>query len=459
MSWSGLLRCNEGARVRFGFVNENNFALLCDLYELTMAQVYFDRGMSEEAVFDFFIRPNNKRAYYVMAGLEQLLYYLQHVHFDDEDIAYLRTLGLFSEDFLAYLRNFRFSGEVWAVQEGEIVFANEPLLIIKAPLIEAQIVETFVINSLQHPILVATKAARCYSVAEGTTLVDFGLRRAHGTDAGMKAARSAYIAGFAGTSNLLAGKEYGIPVFGTMAHSFVLAHKDEKEAFKDFLTHYPKNAILLVDTLDTLQGIQNAIAALKEMGMEHFKGIRLDSGDIASLSFMARKMLDEAGFEDAKIIVSGGVDEYKIKKLLALGCPIDGWGVGTKLVVSADLAYLDCAYKLARYGNEPKMKYSPHKVTLPGLKQLFRYEEDGRFKEDVVDLFGASHEGAKRMLQRVMQGSEICCDQPPLLKLQERFKENLAKLPANFLDIERHEPYQPRIGEDLKRLMERMKMP
>ncbi|BCD62442.1 nicotinate phosphoribosyltransferase [Nitratiruptor sp. YY08-26] len=443
----------------FGFVCEKDFPLLCDLYELTMAQIYFKKGMNQRAVFDFFIRPNKKRVYYVMAGLEQLLYYLEHLRFGEEEIAYLRSLEIFEEEFLEYLSHFRFSGEVWAVEEGEIVFANEPLVSVKAPLIEVQIIETFLINTLQHPILVATKAARCYSVAQGTVLVDFGLRRAHGTDAGMKAARSAYIAGFAGTSNMLAGKKFGIPVVGTMAHSFILAHKNEIEAFKDFLAQYPENAVLLVDTFDTLQGVKNAIEAVKSMGMKHFKGIRLDSGDIATLAVRARKMLDNAGFRDAKIIVSGGLNEYKIKKLLEQKIPIDGWGVGTELVVSADMPYLDCAYKLVEYADKPKMKLSPHKVTLPAQKQIFRFESGREFQKDIIDLFDASHEGSKKLLQKVMDNGEICYELPALQQIQERFKHNITMLPKKFLDITSDEPYVPQIGKALQDLCEKLKTP
>jgi len=369
--------------MKFGFVNRNNMSLLTDLYELTMAQVYFKKGMNKTAIFDFYIRPAKNRSYFINAGLEQLVYYLLNIIFTDDDIQYLRSTGLFEEDFLSYLKNFRFTGNLYAIEEGEVLFPNEPVVQVEAPLIEAQIIETFLINTLQHPILVATKAMRAYSVARGTVLVDFGLRRAHGTDAGMKAARASYIGGFAGTSNVLAGKEYGIPVFGTMAHSFILAHRYEIEAFKDFLQVYPENSVLLVDTYDTIQGVYNAIKAVRELGLKHFKGIRIDSGDILTLSKKAREILDREGFKDAIIIVSGGINEYKIKQLLDAGAPVDGWGVGTELVVSADLPYLDCAYKLVEYDGRPVMKFSTKKKTLPYKKQIYRIEKNGKLEKDI----------------------------------------------------------------------------
>ncbi|BCD60211.1 MULTISPECIES: nicotinate phosphoribosyltransferase [unclassified Nitratiruptor] len=437
--------------MQFGFVDAKNFPMLTDLYELTMAQVYFEKGMNKEAIFEFFIRPTKKRPYFVMAGLEQLLYFLQYCRFSDSSIEYLRGSKKFSESFLEYLKHFRFSGDVWAVSEGEIVFANEPLVTIKANLIEAQIIETFLINTLQYSILIATKAARCKSVAQNTKLVDFGLRRAHGMDAGLKAARSSYIAGFLGTSNVLAGKIYDIPIFGTMAHSFILAHESELQAFKDFIQSYPDNAILLIDTYDSIRGIKYAIEAVQEMGLKHFKGIRLDSGDLEILSKKARKLLDEAGFKDAIILASGGINEYTIDALLQRQSPIDAWGVGTELVVSADVPYLDCAYKMVEYAGKPKMKLSSHKKTLPGQKQIFRRYDGNLFKEDIVDTFDSAYQESESLVQKWMEKGKLCRAYPKLPQIREYFEKSFQMIPTNLKDIYNENPYIPKIGIKLEK--------
>ncbi|SNZ02215.1 nicotinate phosphoribosyltransferase [Persephonella hydrogeniphila] len=440
----------------FGFVNKENMSLLTDLYELTMAQVYFKKGMNKTAIFDFYTRPVENRSYLVNAGLEQLIYYLENVRFTQEDIDYLRTTGFFEEDFLSYLKDFKFTGNLYAVEEGEFIFPNEPVVQVEAPIIEAQIIETFLINTLQHPILVATKAMRCYSVARGTVLVDFGLRRAHGTDAGMKAARASFIGGFAGTSNVLAGKEYGIPIFGTMAHSFILAHIDEIKAFKDFAEIYPENSILLVDTFDSIKGVYNAVKAIKELGMKHFKGIRLDSGDLLKLSKEARKILDSEGFKDAKIIASGGINEYKIKELLDKGAPIDGWGVGTELVVSADLPYLDCAYKLVEYDGRPVMKFSSKKKTLPHKKQIFRIYEDGVFKKDIITRFDEDIEKGKPLLKKVIENGKVVYKLPKLTEIQKKAIENFSKLPEELKDITKTVHLYPEVSSSIQKTVKEL---
>ncbi len=439
--------------MKFGFVNKDNMALLTDLYELTMAQVYFNKGENKTAVFDFYTRPVKRRPYLVSAGLEQLLFYLENFRFKDEDIDFLKKTGKFSDDFLDFLKNLRFTGNVYAIEEGNIFFPNEPVVQIEAPLIEAQIIETFLINTLQISILVATKAMRCFSVAKGTGLVDFGLRRAHGTDAGMKAARSSYIGGFLGTSNVLAGKEFGIPVFGTMAHSFILAFGDEEKAFEAFAEQYPDSSIFLVDTFDTIEGIKRAIDVVKKIGLKNFKGIRLDSGDILTLSRKARKMLDEAGLKDAKIFVSGGINEYKIKELLDSGAPIDAWGVGTELVVSADVPYLDCAYKLVEYDGEPKMKLSTKKVTYPSKKQVFRIYKDGLIFKDILALYNEDLKGEK-LLRKVMENGKVRIKLPSLNEIRDRAIENLNKVPANLKDIYSEEIFLPELSEKLKKTVE-----
>ncbi|WP_457624199.1 nicotinate phosphoribosyltransferase [Persephonella sp.] len=442
--------------MNFGFVNKDNMSLLTDLYELTMAQVYFKKGMNKNAIFDFYIRPAKNRSYFINAGLEQLVYYLLNIRFTEGDIQYLRSTGLFEEDFLSYLKNFRFTGNLYAVEEGEVIFPNEPVVQVEAPIIEAQIIETFVINTLQHPILVATKAMRAYSVARGTVLVDFGLRRAHGTDAGMKAARASYIGGFAGTSNVLAGKEYGIPVFGTMAHSFILAHRNEVEAFKDFTSVYPENSVLLVDTYDTIQGVYNAVKAIRELGLKHFKGIRIDSGDILTLSKKAREILDREGFKDAIIIVSGGINEYKIKQLLDAGAPVDGWGVGTELVVSADLPYLDCAYKLVEYDGRPVMKFSTKKKTLPYKKQIYRIEKDGILEKDIITVYNEEVKGGIPLLKQVIKNGELVTELPSLGQIRQKAINSFQKLPDELKSIEKTIQFLPEVSPEIVRTMEEL---
>ncbi len=443
--------------MNFGFVNKENMSLLTDLYELTMAQVYFKEKMDKTAIFDFYTRPVEKRSFLINAGLEQLLYYLENIRFTEEDIEYLRSTGLFHEDFLSYLKDFRFTGNVYAMDEGEIIFPNEPVVQIEAPLPEAQIIETFLINTLQLPILVATKAIRCYIAAKGTVLVDFGLRRAHGTDAGMKAARSSYIGGFAGTSNVLAGKEYVIPVFGTMAHSFILAYGDEKKAFEAFARYYPENTIFLVDTYNTVEGIKNAIEIAKKLGLKSFKGIRIDSGDILELSKIARKMLDESGFKDAKIIVSGGMNEYKIKELLDAGAPVDGWGVGTELVVSADVPYLDCAYKLVEYDGKPVMKFSKGKITLPSKKQVYRLYDNNRFKKDIIAAYNEEVKDGVPLLKKYMENGKVIKTLPDITSIREKAIKSLDTLPEEFKDIEKTVHYIPEISDSIKKTIETLK--
>ncbi len=441
----------------FGFVNKDNMSLLTDLYELTMAQVYFKEGLDKTAIFDFYTRPVKKRSFLINAGLEQLLYYLENIHFTDEDLEYLRSTGLFEEDFLKYLKDFRFTGNIYAMDEGEIIFPNEPIVQVEAPLIEAQIIETFLINTLQHPILVATKAMRCFLAARGTVLVDFGLRRAHGTDAGMKAARSSFIGGFAGTSNVLAGKVYGIPIVGTMAHSFILAYKDEKKAFEAFAKQYPENTIFLVDTFNSIEGVKKAIEVAKKLGLKSFRGIRIDSGDLLELTKKARKILDENGFKDAKIIVSGGINEYKIKELLDSGAPIDGWGVGTELVVSADVPYLDCAYKLVEYDKEPVMKFSKGKITLPFKKQVYRFFENGVFKKDIICKYDEKIEGGKPLLKKYMENGKTIENLPSLKVIQEKAIENVKNLPEEFKDITKTVHYIPEISDVIQKTVEELK--
>ena len=358
-----------------------NLTLLTDLYELTMGQGYFNEGRHEEiAVFDVFFRPNALITYSVAAGMAQVADYLEQLQFSEDDLAYLRSLGCFSEDFLAYLAHLRFTGDVVSVREGELVFPYEPILSVRAPMVQAQLVETAILTFVNHQTLIASKAAKIVDAAGGGVM-EFGLRRAQGADAGIYGARAAMIGGCVGTSNVYAGKLFHVPVSGTMAHSWVMNFPTELEAFRAYARSFPENCLLLVDTYDTLKsGVPHAIEVFRELRAAGYepKGIRLDSGDLAYLSKKAREMLDAAGFEHTVICASGDLDEYSIASLKEQGAKIDSWGVGTKLITSADLPALGGVYKLAAVfedGREiPKIKLSDttEKITNPGVKDVYR---------------------------------------------------------------------------------------
>lgn len=376
-----------------------NLTLLTDLYQLTMMNGYLRSGKSHDvAVFDLFFRKNGVISYSVAAGLEQAAEYVRNLRFTKEDIAYLRSLQLFDEDFLRYLQDFRFTGDIYAVPEGTVVFPEEPLITVKAPVLEAQFLETALLNIVNHQTLIATKAAKVAFAADGDSVMEFGLRRAQGPDAGLYGARAAVIGGCGSTSNVLAGKAFGIPVAGTHAHSWVMNFPSEYEAFRAYADLFPDACLLLVDTYDTLKsGVPNAIRVFRELrdaGHEP-KGIRLDSGDLAYLSKRARKMLDEAGFPNTVICASGDLDEYVISSLKAQGAKIDLWGVGTKLITSADMPALGGVYKLSALypqgGEEiPKIKLSDNtdKITNPAFKQTWRIydKQTGKAEADLLCL-------------------------------------------------------------------------
>lgn len=420
-------------------INSQNWALLTDLYELTMAACYYEHEMVQPATFSLFIRSYPPgRNFFVSAGLADALNYLENLQFTREDLAYLEKTGLFKPAFLEYLEDFRFTGEVWAIPEGRLFFAEEPLLEVRAPLIEAQLVETCLINTFNLQVMIATKAARCVIAAQGRPLVDFSLRRTQGKDAGLKVARSSYIGGFIGTSNVLAGKEFNIPIYGTMAHSFVVSFPNEQTAFQAFAQTFPENTIFLVDTYDSLAGVRKAVRVgqeLKKKGVK-LKGIRLDSGNIAILSKAARQILDEAGFEETMIFASGAFDEYKIKEILAKGAQVDSFGVGTKMGVSADAPYLDMAYKLVQYNGRPVLKLSPGKITLPGEKQVFRfYREDGRLSKDIIGLRGEQYEGSCQLLKKFMDQGKIISPLPTIQEIRQTFLDELDKLDEKYKKI------------------------
>ena len=380
-------------------MSKRNLTLLTDLYELTMMQGYYEKGQNENVIFDVFFRQNPcNNGYSVCAGLDQVIDYIKNLHFTYDDVDYLRGLGIFKEDFLHYLSGFHFSGDIYAIPEGTVVFPKEPLLKVVAPIMEAQLVETAILNIINHQSLIATKAARVCYAARGDGIMEFGLRRAQGPDAGLYGARAAMIGGCVGTSNVLAGQMFDVPVMGTHAHSWIMSFPDEYTAFKTYAEMYPDNCTLLVDTYDTLKsGVPNAIRVFQEFkdaGKPLIKyGIRLDSGDLAYLSKEARKMLDEAGFPEATICASNDLDEFLLHDLKMQGAAIDSWGVGTNLITSKDCPSFGGVYKLAAIQNEegefvPKIKISENteKITNPGNKTIYRiYEKaSGKIKADLI---------------------------------------------------------------------------
>ena len=380
-------------------MSKRNLTLLTDLYELTMMQGYYEKGQNENVIFDVFFRQNPcNNGYSVCAGLDQVIDYIKNLHFTYDDVDYLRGLGIFKEDFLHYLSGFHFSGDIYAIPEGTVVFPKEPLLKVVAPIMEAQLVETAILNIINHQSLIATKTSRIVFAANGDGIMEFGLRRAQGPDAGLYGARAAMIGGCVGTSNVLAGQMFDVPVMGTHAHSWIMSFPDEYTAFKTYAEMYPDNCTLLVDTYDTLKsGVPNAIRVFQEFkdaGKPLIKyGIRLDSGDLAYLSKEARKMLDEAGFPEATICASNDLDEFLLHDLKMQGAAIDSWGVGTNLITSKDCPSFGGVYKLAAIQNEegefvPKIKISENteKITNPGKKTIYRiYEKaSGKIKADLI---------------------------------------------------------------------------
>jgi nicotinate phosphoribosyltransferase len=436
-----------------------NLALLTDLYELTMAASYFDHRMFEPATFSLFIRnyPPYRR-YFVSAGLVDVLSYLQELKFTAEDLEYLEETELFKSEFLSYLEGFRFRGDVYALPEGRLFFVNEPLLEITAPLIEAQIVETLIINILNFQSMIATKASRCVQAAWPRKLVDFSLRRTHGTDAGLKVARASFIGGFVGTSNVLAGKIYGIPIFGTMAHSFITSFEDEIDAFRAFARTFPENTVLLVDTYDTLSGTRLAAKVGKEMARQgkELKGVRLDSGDIARLSQEARDVLRQEGFEKAIIFASGAFDEYKIKRVLNQGGDVDSFGVGTKMGVSADAPYFDMAYKMVEHSGRPVLKLSPGKITLASAKQVFRFiASNGKLERDVIGLRDDNLKEGEPLLKEVMAGGEKKAGLPSLSQIQNCFLDEFSCLDEKYKFIDKEgKEYAVGLSSRLKSLQD-----
>jgi len=440
-------------------LDREEVALLTDLYELTMAASYLEHGFNQPACFSLSVRRLPlRRGYLVAAGLERFFQAVEALRFDFAALEYLDSLQLFKPEFLDYLSRFRFTGSIRAMPEGTIFFPEEPILEVDGPLIEAQMLETLAINQVGVATLIASKAARCYGAAAGRRLIEFGLRRCQGADAGLVAARSSYLAGFNGTANVLAGKRYGVPVYGTMAHSYVMAHDRERDAFADFVKSFPKLSTLLVDTYDTMKGTENAARValdLKQTGAELI-GVRLDSGDLADLSKRVRKALDGHGLTQTSIFASSNLDEFAIAELIRNKAPIDAFGVGTAMVVSADAPSLDMTYKLVEYAGAPRVKTSRNKLTLPGRKQVFRaWTRAGAPYMDLIGLVEESPATVAREFkptahQIVEMLKPACTDgrriEPAqtLPQARETFLTAFAQLDPRFKSLERPETYKVR---------------
>ncbi|MGB5623942.1 MAG: nicotinate phosphoribosyltransferase [Gammaproteobacteria bacterium] len=406
--------------------------LLTDLYQLTMLEAYFQIGVEDTAVFEFFVRQlPETRNFLVAAGLEQTLSFLEGLCFDQEELAWLAASGKFKPDLIDRLADLRFTGDVDAMAEGTVFFADEPILRVIAPMPEAQLVESRLVNLLHLQTLVASKAARCVLTAPDKQLVDFGMRRAHGAEAAMAAARASYLAGFAATATVLAEQRFGIPTVGTMAHSFVQAHDREEDAFENFARCHPDNAVLLIDTYDTLRGARRVVELASRLATEGIvlRGVRIDSGDLGELSREVRKILDAGGCAELKIFLSGSLDEYRLDELLRAQTPADGFGIGTHLDVSDDAPSLDCVYKLQEYAGTPRRKRSSGKATWPGRKQVFRQLDGaGRLSGDLLGLLDEEIPGHK-LLHPVMRGGERRSAAPTLLQSREYCARQLASLP------------------------------
>ena len=410
-------------------------ALLTDFYQLTMLQGYLERGMEDTAVFECFVRTMPpQRGFFMAAGLAQLLEFLENVSFSPAELDWVANSGRFSRSFVDYLERFRFAGDVQAMSEGTVFFPNEPIVRVTAPLPQAQFIETRLVNLLHYQTLIASKAARCVLAAAGKPVIDFGLRRAHGAEAGLLAARAAYLAGFAGSATVMAGPGFEVPVFGTMGHSFVQAHDAERHAFEHFAEVQPDNVVLLLDTYDTLKGARTVVTLaprLRERGIR-IKGVRLDSGDLVEQARQVRRILDDGGLRDVQITVSGNLDENTIQQIVAARAPVDLFAVGTRLTTSADAPYLDCVYKLQEYSGRPSRKKSEGKETWPGAKQVYRhYDQRGRIDHDVVTTAADTQEGTP-LLRPVMESGKRSGTSPSLNQICERATAELATLPEEM---------------------------
>jgi len=433
--------------------------LLTDLYELNMIQAYLDRGENGEAVFEFFVRRlPARRSFLLAAGLADAIDYLTTLHFSDAEIDWLKSTGRFNQSLFDYLAGFRFTGDVHAIPEGSVCFPSEPLIRITAPLPQAQLVETRLINILHYQTLVASKAARMVLAAPGKILSDFGLRTAHGAEAGLFSARASYIAGFAGAANVLAGKRYGIPIVGTMAHSYVQVHDDEAQAFENFARARPEGVILLIDTYDTEQGARKVVELaprLKADGIT-IRGVRIDSGDLITNAHKVRRILDEGGLREVIILVSGGINEDILQGMMKARTPIDGFGIGVNLAASLDVPALDCAYKLQSYVGRPKRKLSEGKATWPGAKQVWRtYDADGRMRGDILSL-ETDRQPGEPLIVPVMRAGKLIASLPALAQIREHAALDLKRLAGPLARLESGFEYTVQVADALRALAEQI---
>ena len=433
---------------------KSHSTLLTDLYQLNMMAAYLEHGLTGTAVFELFVRKlPSRRSFLMAAGLEQALQFLETVSFTPRDLDEIRGLGQFSESFLAYLRSFRFSGDVDAMREGTVFFPDEPILRVTAPLPEAQFVETRLVNLLHFQTVVASKAARMVLAAPGKPLIDYGFRRAHGDEAGLLAARASYIAGFSGTATVAAGIEFGIPVYGTMAHSFIQAHDNETRAFEHFAHSHPRGLVLLIDTYDTERAAGLVVALAPRLAAQGITiaGVRIDSGDLGEHARRVRRILDDGGLPAVKIVASGGLDEDALLALSRAGAPIDSYGVGTSLTTASDAPALDCAYKLQEYAGTARRKRSEGKATWPGRKQVWRRnDEGGRLAGDLVSLANDRQPG-ETLLRPVMRGGRRLSNVPDLTAARNNAKDQLARLPEPLARLEPYN-YPVEIAASLRQL-------
>jgi nicotinate phosphoribosyltransferase len=431
--------------------------LLTDLYQLNMLQAYVDHDMFETAVFEFFVRKlPPRRGFLMAAGLRHVVRFLETARFPPDELQWLESTGRFEPSLLRYLEGFRFSGHVDAMEEGTVFFPDEPILRVVAPLPEAQLVESRIINLLHYSTVVASKAARMVLAAPGKTLVDFGLRRAHGAEAGLHAAVASYIAGFAGSATILANTMYGVPVYGTMAHSFIQAHDDEVAAFESFARSRPDSLVLLLDTYDTEAAAHKVVALAPRLAAEGIAiaGVRLDSGDLVAHARLVRRILDDGGLGDVRILASGGLDEDKLMSMTRQGAPIDGFGIGTSLTTSEDAPALDCAYKIQEYAGAPRRKRSEGKATWPGRKQVFRrYDGNGRMVSDLLTVEGDDEATGEALIRPVMRAGKAVAELPPLDRCRDHAAAELGRLPEDLRRLEDHAAeYQVTVSERLRGL-------
>ena len=438
-------------------MNLERTPLLTDLYELTMLQTYYKHDMTGEAVFELFMRRTPRRGFFVAAGLQQALEWLEQLQFKPHELEWMQTCGFFSDAFVQRMANFRFTGHVSALPEGTVFFAEEPLVQIVAPLPEAQFIESRLMNILHYQTLIASKAARCQIAAGELPVIDFGMRRAHGGEAGTWAARACYIAGFSATATCLASARYDIPATGTMAHAFVLAHETETEAFERFARSHPNNVVLLIDTYDVERGARRVVELAKRLQPEgiEVQGVRIDSGDLVANATLTREILDAGGLTATRILVSGGLDENRIADLVAAGAPIDGVGVGSSVDTSADVPFLDSAYKLHQYQGKPRGKHAEGKTDLPGRKQIVRqFDAGGQLHRDVLCLANESVDGTPLLKPVMDEGQRLSGMENDQAAARQRCAQSLARLPASLRKLDDPGDHPVTLSEGLVGLRE-----